>query len=266
MCFGGKMNKWTKLSIKFANQRNYLDELFTVYPTIPDGIREIDKDVWEDVEKAFNEQNNIDLMANLLKLKLFPIKNSYVAYLRRDKSAIQRNPKTINRISGRLYEMGLDSIYEKCSEPKETNRQIGPMFKDWLSKKSLGITPIGLKDFINSNKDAVLVESDEVMKQFAKEKLNYQRDKGLDFVARFNGKYIIGEAKFLTDFGGHQNAQFEDALTTLKSKDVKATVIAILDGVLYIEGGNKMHKQLLEYAEKYNIMSALLLRDFLYQL
>ena len=35
------MNYWTKLSIDFANQSNYLDELFQVYPTIPEGIRDI---------------------------------------------------------------------------------------------------------------------------------------------------------------------------------------------------------------------------------
>ena len=34
------MNRWTKLSIEYANQKNYLDDLFTVYPTIPEGIRE----------------------------------------------------------------------------------------------------------------------------------------------------------------------------------------------------------------------------------
>ena len=27
---------WLKLSIEYAQQRNYLDELFRVYPTIPD--------------------------------------------------------------------------------------------------------------------------------------------------------------------------------------------------------------------------------------
>ncbi len=45
------MNKWTKLSIEYANQRSYLDDLFQVYPTIPEGIREIDDDIWKDVEK-----------------------------------------------------------------------------------------------------------------------------------------------------------------------------------------------------------------------
>ncbi|HLA47911.1 MAG TPA: restriction endonuclease, partial [Nitrospinota bacterium] len=135
------MNRWIKLSIEYANQRSYLDDLFKVYPTIPEGIRDINEEIWADVEKHFNRKNNDNLIRELLKLNLFPIKDSYIAYLKRDDSAIDRNPRTINRICGRLYEMGLDKIFERCSEPKETNRQIGPMFREWLRKKSLGITP-----------------------------------------------------------------------------------------------------------------------------
>jgi hypothetical protein len=259
------MNHWTKLSIEFANQKNYLDELFTVYPTIPEGIRDIDKTLWKTVEKTFNEQNNIGLLEVLLKLDLFPIKDSYVAYLKRDKSSIERNPNTVDRLCGRLYEMGLDKIYEKCSEPKETNRQIGPLFRRWLNKGVLGITPVPLDTFIASNHNAILDAGDAEMMQFAKENLNYNHNKGLDFVARFNGKYIIGEAKFLTDFGGHQNAQFNDAINTVKT-NVNAETIAILDGVLYIEGGNKMYRNITEELQNYNVMSSLVLRDFLYQL
>ncbi len=259
-------NYWTKLSIEYANQRSYLDDLFQVYPTIPEGIREIDDSVWKDVEKEFKKKNNVSLVKELLKLNLFPIKDSYIAYLKRDKASIERNPKTINRISGRLYEMGLDKIFEKCSEPKETNRQIGPMFKDWLNRKTLGIQPVSIDEFTSNNNDAILDASDKAMMDFAKEHLNYNHNKGLDFVARFNGKYVIGEAKFLTDFGGHQNAQFNDAISTIETKKVKAIKIAILDGVLYIKGKNKMHKSITELYQDYNIMSALVLREFLYQL
>lgn len=35
------MNRWTKLSIEYASQRSYLDDLFQVYPAIPEGIREL---------------------------------------------------------------------------------------------------------------------------------------------------------------------------------------------------------------------------------
>lgn len=260
------MNRFTKLSIEYANQRSYLDDLFQVYPTIPEGIREIDKTIWVNVEKAFKKQDNLKLVQELLKLDLFPVKDSYVAYLKRDKSALARNPKTINRICGRLYELGIDKLFERCSEPKETNRQIGPMFHDWLAKKSLGMKPVGLTKFLSNTNDAILDGTDKTLMDFASHYLGYKRNKGLDFVGRFNGKYVIGEAKFLTDFGGHQNAQLNDAIETLLTKGVKAVKIAILDGVLYIKGNSKMYKDITEIYSNYNIMSALVLREFLYQL
>ena len=45
------MNYWTRLSMEFANQRNYLDELFRIYPTIPDGIRDINEEHWNQIER-----------------------------------------------------------------------------------------------------------------------------------------------------------------------------------------------------------------------
>ena len=166
------MNYWTKLSTEYAEQKSYLDDLFQVYPTIPEGIRNIDDNIWKNVEDAFNCKDNEKLVDELLKMNLFPVKDSYIAYLKRDKSAIERNPKTINRIAGRLYDIGLNKIYEKCSEPKETNRQIGPMFKRWLQKKSLGIMPVALKKFISTREDAILDGTDREMMDFAKKQLN----------------------------------------------------------------------------------------------
>lgn len=258
------MNYWTQLSIEFANQRNYLDKLFSVYPTIPEGIRDIDKNLWGQVEQSFNEQDNLKLLKIMLKFDLFPLKDSYVAYLKRDKSSIERNPNTVDRLCGRLYEMGLDKIYEKCSEPKETNRQIGPLFRRWLNRGALGVQPVSLEAFLSTNDNAILDAGDAEMMRFAREHLSYNHKKGLDFVGRFNNQYVIGEAKFLTDFGGHQNAQFNDAISTVKT-NVNAVTIAILDGVLYIEGRNKMYRNITEELQEYNIMSSLVLREFLYQ-
>ncbi len=260
------MNYWTEISIEYANQKSYLDDLFQVYPTIPEGIREIKQENWVKIEQAFNNQNNDELLRELLKFDLFPIKDSYVAYLKRDKSAIERNPQTINRLCGRIYELGLDKIFERCSEPKETNRQIGPFFKRWLNRKALGIQPVDLETFLSSDENAILNGSDKELMDFASEKLNYKHSKGLDFVARFNKKYVIGEAKFLTDFGGHQNAQFNDAIATMQAPNVKATILAILDGVLYIKGNNKMYMDITTKYANANIMSSLVLREFLYQL
>lgn len=259
------MNCWTQLSIDFANQRNYLDELFRVYPTIPEGLRDIDTDKWVAVEKAFKSKNNTALISELLKLDLFPIKDSYVAYLRKDAAAIRRNPQTISRLAGRIYELGLDVIFERCSEPKETNRQIGPLFKRWIENGALGVELLASDKFIKTKSNAILKGSDSELLDFAQKHLGYRGAKGLDIVAWFNGSYVLGEAKFLTDFGGHQNAQFEDAKNLLTSKTKNIVKVAVLDGVLYIPKKTKMFRFLKDNPQ-YNIMSALVLRDFLYQL
>jgi len=259
------MNHWTKLSIGFANQRNYLDELFRVYPLAPDSVRDIDKTKWSEVEKAFSGKNDVALLRSLLKLKLFPIKDSYVAYMRKDKGAILRNPKTVKRLCSRLREMGLDKIWENCSVPKETNRQIGPLFSNWLKKGTLGLPLLDRKSFECSSEDAILMESDAILKDFAKKQLGYARDRRPDFIARVQKQYIVGEAKFMTDSGGNQNNQFERAKSLLEDTTINATKIAILDGVLYIPGENQVHKYLCTHREEYNIFSSLLLRDFLFQ-
>ena len=109
------------------------------------------------------------------------------------------------------------------------------------------------------------------MANFAIKNFGYSREKGLDFLARFNNKYIIGEAKFITAFGGHQNAQFFDAVSTIESKfhstslNAEVIPIAIMDGVLYIKGKHKLYRYL-ENHEEQTIISSLLLREFLYSL
>ena len=253
------------MSIDYAEQRSYLDDLFRVYPTIPDGIREIHETSWKGIEKAFKKKDDIVLVENLLDFELFPIKDSYVAYLKRDRTALERNPATVARLSGRLYEMGLDNIYKQCSQPKETNRQIGPLFKRWLDKKSLGIEPVGVDEFLGTKGNAILRGSDAEMMSFAREHLHYTHHKGLDFVARFNGTYVIGEAKFLTDFGGHQNAQCVDVVNNELVENMKTEKVIILDGFLRLLDYNKMYKVFSEIYNSYTIMSILVFRNYLYQ-
>lgn len=259
------MNYFTEQSINLANQRNYLDQLFAVYPLSPDSIRDIDQNIWIRVERSFQQNNNTELFKALLDLKLFPIKDGYVPYFRKDRNAIERNPQTVNRICGRIRELGLDRLYEKCSEPKETNRQMGPLFRRWVNTGTLGVLPVQEEIFTQTDNNAILAGSDAQLKDFAKNNLGYKRNKGIDFIARFNNKYVIGEAKFISDEGGHQNAQFLDAITTLATPTAENVVnIAILDGVLYIPGHKKMYTEISTH--DIPVMSALLLRDFLYAL
>lgn len=265
------MNIWTEKSIELANQKNYLDLLYKVYPMSLNLRRELKPSIQEKIKYYLDSKDKKNLINILLQQDVFPIKDSYVAYLKRDKKAIDRNPNTVDRLFGILVDMGFDEIIEKTTVPKETNRQIGPLFKRWIDSEALGVDitndPV---TFLNVEKNIIFNSSDKAMSDFAKEYLGYNHEKGLDFIAKFNNKYIIAETKFLTDFGGHQNAQFNDAISTMRSvliktdRDVK--IIAILDGVLFINGNNKMRKTLSNFSNDDVVISSILLRDYLYQI
>ena len=82
------------------------------------------------IEQYFIQKDNANLITALLKLDLFPIKDSYVAYLKRDKSSIIRNPETINRLAGRLYDMGLEKSENDAVSPKKQIVKLGLCLND----------------------------------------------------------------------------------------------------------------------------------------
>ena len=273
------MNIWTQKSIELANQKDYLDLLYRVYPISENARREIPDDIKKDLQESFKNRDNIQLLKKLIeqtnrKQIVFPIKDSYVAYLKHDGTAIKRNPNTVNRITSMLYEMGYDKVIDKATAPKETNRQIGPLFGDWIKRGSLGGNYVDDEQaFLNSTDNIIFGGNDDHRAAFARKYLGYTRNKGLDFLAKFNGKYVLGEAKFLSDFGGSQNSDFEDAELTLRTEltptDKTVIKIAIIDGVIYIDScaGQKMARKMREdFADDEVILSAVLLRDFLYSL
>jgi len=257
------MNIFLKQSLDYAQQRSYLDDLFTVYPTINNRIRNINTKKWDDVEMAYEQKDKEALIMALLKMPLFPLKDSFVAFLKEDKSAIKRNPKTVERLALDILKMSRKELHDKCSKPKESNRQQGPAFMRFLKNEDFGIEKMSLEKFSQTEKDAILIANNSEMLRFANEHLFYNHPKSPDFIGRMNGRYILGEAKFITENGGHQNTQFEDAMAVLDS-NASAIKVAILDGVLYLPSQKKMHLDITGRHSECNIFSALLLKDFLY--
>ena len=98
-------------------------------------------------------------------------------------------------------------------------------------------------EFVNHKGIAFLEGSDKRLKQFAVEELGVKElKKGIDFVLKIRNRFILGEAKFLTDYGGTQNNQFRDAISVAKIKKGKIIGVAVLDGILWFESNAYMHR------------------------
>ena len=279
------MNKWLTKSIELANNQSYYDFLEDIYPFKPFDRRWINPKYKDQLEKHFHDKNNNELLK--LMLKCMPpsteinkkeglragIKDArlgfFKLYKKKDPENFDKildlNSKTVNEICSRMYDEGLEKMFESMTKPKESSRTIGPDFKNWIERGNLGLQPVNLNAFRNSSENAILSGGDEEMIRHAKE-LGFDRnsDKGVDFLARFNGKYIIGEAKYLTTYGGTQDKSVKDAFLTFQNTHPNFINIAILDGVCFIPAnGRKSQYQMIMRNKNENIMSAFLLKNFL---
>jgi len=254
------MNLWIKKSIELANAHGYLDKLHGVYPVTTALARALSSETKEELKDAFQKKDKLRLLETLLSLDKFPIKDPYVAFLRRNKGQfIEKNPQTVQRIANKILSMEFDEVIGGVEEPKEFNRQIGTLFRKWLPK-----LPYPLLDrtkFEKYSGIALLQGSDAELMEYANTALKCNLQKAPDLLAKSGRTLVLGEAKFLTSSGGHQNAQFQDALTLLRGKDGNALRIAILDGVVWIQGKTKMFKTICQLKE--TALTALLLNEFL---
>lgn len=253
------MKEWVQKSIEIANAPGYLDKLYKVYPVIQEAERKIPTEIKKDLKKIYKARDNLALIKNLLKLPKFPVKDPYVAFLRKRDVFLKYNPITVERIIKRIRAMGFEAMMESIEEPKEFNRQIGTLFKKWLPKIGYPILPES--EFEKYKGIVFLQGGDAQLKDYANRKLGCGLEKGPDLLAKAGKNYVVGEAKFLTDYGGHQNAQFEDALRLLRGRKGNAIRIAILDGVVWIKDGTKMYRTVCRLDKV--ALTALLLKDFL---
>jgi hypothetical protein len=255
------MNEWVKRSIQIANGPEYLDKLQKVYPVSRGPERPLDEDVKERLRQLYEKKNDAELVKELLKMEKFPTKDPYVAFLRHNPSSVDSNPETVRRIADELRAMGFEKMIEGIEQPVEFNRQIGALFKKWL--RDLRYPFLAKEQFMQCSGASFLEGGDQRLKQYANDVLRCKLEKAPDFLFRVGDTYVIGEAKFLTDYGGHQDRQFDDALSFVRDKTGEAIRVAVLDGVVWVESEKKMYRQVRSLAEDEFALSALLLKDFL---
>jgi hypothetical protein len=117
------------------------------------------------------------------------------------------------------------------------------------------------QEFQNSAQRIVFLDaSGRRLRDFAN-RLGCGLQKQPDFIAKSNGKYVVGEAKFIGTEGGNQNRGFDDALLLASRASSGAITSAILDGIIWIPESGQMSRRLANFPG--NALTALLLDDFL---
>jgi len=254
------MNKWVKESIDLANSKGYLDKVFEVYPVEIGDIRGVGKGVIIKFRKAFKNKNKKDLIKALLEFPKFPINDPYIASLRRHPYLLEKNPKTIQRIGERLLSTEINTILRLATQPKSPSRQLGNSFENWIH--TINYPFLEERKFKNYNKIAFLKGSGAKLKQFTIRELGVRKlTRRPDFILKAGNKFIVGEAKFLTDYGGTQNNQFDGAIKMTKIKNPRVIGLAVLDGIVWFRSNAYMHRVVKRL--KGAVLSALLLKKFI---
>ena len=252
------MNEWARKTARLVQKGDYLDRLQSVYPSEPK-TRVVPEETLELIRTTYRAGDKIRLLEVLLDLKRFPFDDSYVQFLRTDRTAMRRNPRTVERICRTLDAMGLESVLAGVTAPIVPNRRRGAQFKQWARKS---FPHVGIKEFEASQKGIVfLAASEKILRDYANANFGAGLKKRPDFVAKSGTRYVVGEAKFLSAEGGEQRGGFEDAVTVAAHPAGKAVKVSVLDGIVWLESQSGFYQHIDN--SSLNVFSTLLLREFL---
>ena len=254
-------NPWVLKSFKLASSKGYLDRLHEVYPVPPPAPRHISREQYLTLKKLFESSDDVELVRYLLKnFEKFPINDPYVACLRRAENLIEKNPKTVQRIASQLRELGFQKVVEALQQPKETNRRMGSLFLRWLREK-FPLPVVALSEKKKPDLCVIQGPADEIV-AFLNTSLGCRLTKAPDLIIKVRRKFVVGEAKFIADYGGHQYTQLQDALSLFsKVNRRRAIPIAVLDGVVWLKTNSKMYRMITALSRDI-ALSALLLHNF----
>lgn len=268
-------DKWSAASRGLAQDVDYLDRLYAVYNGDGADTAPVAAEAWTAFKAAYAKKDKSEVVRLLVSSRRrFPVPLPYVPFLRnamvKDPTVLARNPKTVDRLGSVVLNMKLEAISEAITAPAKASQRMGQAFKTWVRTQPLGLSHQSLAEFQGSKKDALLVGTDADAANFAKDYLGFRprgtvKITGLDLLARVGKKYIVGEAKWLTDFGGSQINQFNQAMHVVDAATGGSVWrLAILDGVVWLPRNTKMQKGVAarEDGDQRAILSALLLPEF----
>lgn len=259
------MNKWIKASIELANSPRYLDKLTEIYPSVPTERAPLPPSVKGQIGELQEPKSEAELIDLLIHLRShpFPFEHPYVSILRAMPNLIKQNPVVVRDIGNILRKLGTKGIINGCERPPDLNRQMGHSFRNWLKRK---FQPKGYRfldeyTFSTYDGNAFLNCGDKKISAYANSHLGCNINRGRDLLAKVNGKYTIGEARFLSSGGGSQSRDVRETINFVKDKIGRVKKIAVIDGMPWFDADMLGVIKTLDNDEVG--LSALLLDDFL---
>lgn len=266
------VNPMITKSIRLATDPGYIDKLSAIYNVSSVERRNYPKQTLDEIVELHKAKNDKELVAKLLELEKFPFDDINTGFLREYPDALSTNPKTVARIAKRLYQCDKDELLNLILQPKVDNRRMGELFHNWLHSRDYQKVPWdtfkqmdSVQDLEGNQRKVLMLDgSRSDWKRFANNELGCGFEKEPDILLKVSGQYIVGEAKYFGNYGGNQDRQFDDAESILLSTQGNATRIALLDGVVWLDTGNRMCEKI----RRSNglAMSALLFEQFIAEL
>jgi hypothetical protein len=261
-----ELNEWIKRSIDLFDNTPYLDNLLEVYPLESAVPVHLEPRLKRRIISAHQGRRTNELINILQGEVKFPYDEPLAYLIKEVRNCLESNPNQIHRIANTLYAMTADELIVHLESAPKLNTQMGPMFAKWQRNK---FNLLNLEDFQQSGVGIYLLSSSEEEGQrFVNNVLNQNLRKRPDLVAKVNGTYIIGEAKWIGRSGGNQNNQVRDVLDFCKDQRGVVMRVGIIDGFPWATRksnhsliNDKVNVMVQEFP--YDIVSALLLEDYL---
>lgn len=220
-------NKWIERSLRLAWESDYLDQLMSIYPAVPNLREPLPKELKIKIKKAFSEKDEQTLLEAILSARRegypFPIEHPYAALLgglsqKTKRILLDKNPKLIRTIAKMLLDMGFSDVVKGMERSPDINRQLGPAFRNWLrtyfsNKKGFSFG----SDLVGTDKSEIVFfdGADTAIESYIRTvlkvnllELNFRRD----LLVNVGGLIIVGEARFLSTSGGSQSRDIGNTL------------------------------------------------------
>lgn len=130
------------------------------------------------------------------------------------------------------YNLDKDKFLYSLIKDSESSKNLGSAFSNFV-KNTKYYKDLSM-DLISDDSIWITTANDNKLKDFVLENYNIKIDKGIDAIARTkSGKILIIEAKLITNSGGAQNLQLNNAIKVGKISKDNIEGIALVDGIIY---------------------------------